>query len=939
MKYLQNVFSSLLAAGSVMGMTLSASAAENQESIVLANVPCEISDGSSPRERLGFTKQSSDHGGYYCSKYGWDGWQFTVAMADNGLIAEPVEGYKFDGWYTMTENRGQNDGLDINDATVQISKNATIEWKEIKNAKTFDSVPFVVAKYVQLYKVTLDKQGGNGGSDSVEVAKGDEMPEIEPPSRDGYEFLGYFTKTGTEGTQYYSDMGKGKVTSYDLSKDITLYAHWQGKKFVVTFDDRGPDIKDGQGKLEVTLGEEGEALSVSVKIPTATERTFLGYWNEELDERFWDEEGTWKGGVWTVPSNVVVRAHWKANEYMVKFNENGGSGKYSDVSVAMNVPFELPDGGELAKENHVFAGWALSSDAKEAKYEGGATIRIADDKTALVDGAITYYAFWQDMRRTVHFHADSKAILSTNELQKTAGQAYGELPTASWPNDWYAFDGWWTTDGSRISEDTLVPVDSSTIDLYAHWTTNSYYIAFDGREPTSGEMSVQEFKFDMPAALTKNAFLKTGYSFAGWATNIGAAATLSDGAVVSNLLATTKNETNTLHAVWKGYDYTVRFFGNGGLGTMSPQSFTYGEAKKLTSNWFTREGYEFAGWATDPTNGVVYVDGELVSDLTTVAGGRVALFAKWRSNMAVSELSIAADCNNLNLTTNKVGWTVEEYKPGEERVGQNNQYLRTTTSGYLETEIFGPGVLTFQYKVLSTDVENIFYLYETVGDKTKPEDPPLLKSESTSSWQAFTWTNENTTAKIKLQWQLSVLFSGFGDYALLDNVRWTPGAAPTNWVGVTFRLNDGTPSPVDVYYNKTYMSGQPIGALPVPPDRDEPKFKCWTTSPEGGKVITPEWIVPDFDTQLYAWWGDWPVPGPGDAADVSAAKVADGKFTIEFESSAVFDYLLMTNGDLSVKSWGELEHWQGDGNKHTFKPAVDPAQPQLFYRIDTIQRQ
>ena len=62
---------------------------------------------------------------------------------------------------------------------------------------------------------------------------------------------------------------------------------------------------------------------------------------------------------------------------------------------------------------------------------------------------------------------------------------------------------------------------------------------------------------------------------------------------------------------------------------MSDESFTYDQSKALTTNAFTRSGYEFLGWATSAGGAVVYTDGQSVSNLTTTDNGTVTLYAKW----------------------------------------------------------------------------------------------------------------------------------------------------------------------------------------------------------------------------------------------------------------------------------------------------------------------
>ena len=99
------------------------------------------------------------------------------------------------------------------------------------------------------------------------------------------------------------------------------------------------------------------------------------------------------------------------------------------------------------------------------------------------------------------------------------------------------------------------------------------------------------------------------------------------------------------------YTYTVIFHADDATdGTMANQAFNYGETKNLTTNGFERSytvtynpaggnceeasataDYEFAGWATSAGGAVVYTDAQSVSNLSTVDGGEVNLYAKWNS--------------------------------------------------------------------------------------------------------------------------------------------------------------------------------------------------------------------------------------------------------------------------------------------------------------------
>ncbi|MBO7051433.1 MAG: InlB B-repeat-containing protein, partial [Prevotella sp.] len=116
----------------------------------------------------------------------------------------------------------------------------------------------------------------------------------------------------------------------------------------------------------------------------------------------------------------------------------------------------------------------------------------------------------------------------------------------------------------------------------------------------------------------------TGYTFGGWYTDSGLTSAATAGASIS---ADTE-----LFAKWTANTYSVHFDANGGEGSMTNESFTYGIEKALTANAFTRTGYTFAGWATSANGAKVYDDEESVSNLTATNDGTVDLYAKWTEN-------------------------------------------------------------------------------------------------------------------------------------------------------------------------------------------------------------------------------------------------------------------------------------------------------------------
>ena len=101
----------------------------------------------------------------------------------------------------------------------------------------------------------------------------------------------------------------------------------------------------------------------------------------------------------------------------------------------------------------------------------------------------------------------------------------------------------------------------------------------------------------------------------------------------------TLNSSTTVSFKTAWNTYKVKYNANGGSGSMSDTSATYGTAFNLRSNSFTRTGYTFAGWATSSGGSAVYSDGASVNNLTTTNGGTVNLYAKWNVNSYYLDLN------------------------------------------------------------------------------------------------------------------------------------------------------------------------------------------------------------------------------------------------------------------------------------------------------------
>jgi len=116
---------------------------------------------------------------------------------------------------------------------------------------------------------------------------------------------------------------------------------------------------------------------------------------------------------------------------------------------------------------------------------------------------------------------------------------------------------------------------------------------------------------------------RSGYLFNGWNS-------LPDGSgnayAPGDSCASLPDAMTNLYAQWVSVS-TVVFNSNGGSGSMSNQSA--GVTTPLTSNAFTRDGYDFDGWTTNTDGtGTSYVNGANYS-----FASNLTLYAKWTSSV------------------------------------------------------------------------------------------------------------------------------------------------------------------------------------------------------------------------------------------------------------------------------------------------------------------
>ena len=333
--------------------------------------------------------------------------------------------------------------------------------------------------------------------------------------------------------------------------------------------------------------------------------------------------------------------------YWVQAQVDGKLGKVSAGDSGYRLKYQLTVAGGTGSTN-CFANTTVPIVANVAptgysfkEWTGAAAdVALVTSKTSasttfkMPGRAVTLTATYQPNAYTVKFNANKGAGTMANE--SFTYDVAKALTANAFTRTGYAYQGWATSasgskaysDGETVSN--LMAAANGTVNLYAVWKANTYAVKFNANGGT-GTMSDESFTYDVAKALTANGFSRTGYTYQGWATTAEGDAEYADGETVSNLTATA-NGTVNLYAVWTANPYTVTFDANGGTGdAMASQGFTYGTEQNLPNGSYTRTGYTFLGWSTNPqATSATYADGASVSNLAT--DGTLALYAVWRPN-------------------------------------------------------------------------------------------------------------------------------------------------------------------------------------------------------------------------------------------------------------------------------------------------------------------
>ena len=426
------------------------------------------------------------------------------------------------------------------------------------------------------------------------------------------------TKASTVDTVFTFDTWSPAVSA--VTGDITYTATYieAARTYTVTFETEDKGTLTNGGEQTIAYG------STLTTIPTATPAE--GY---HLDGWYVGDTKIDDIAAYTVTGEVTLTAKYAANTYTVVFNANGGDGEaMAPMTFTYDVAQDLTDNTYI-KENANFAGWKV--DNAGDLISDGASVK----NLTAVDGAtVTLYAQWTELYtvKIDGYTADEGSVTASPE-QAAEGT---EITLTATAQDGYEFAGYTATyiDADGNEQDVTVTdgkfnMPAGNVTVTATFQAIDYIVTIG--EISNGSVAADKTTANVGDVITLTPTAAEGYQWASYKV-YHTDAEVNEITVTDNQF-TMPAANVTVTATFTGIPYEIKFDCNGGnTATMESIQTAYGDTVTLPANTFTKTGYTFAGWDTDP-NAVTatYGDQADVSNLSK-DGTAVTLYAIWTPN-------------------------------------------------------------------------------------------------------------------------------------------------------------------------------------------------------------------------------------------------------------------------------------------------------------------
>ena len=439
------------------------------------------------------------------------------------------------------------------------------------------------------------------------------------------------TTSGKVYSQYEAYSSDDFCDAKDKSCTVVLGVNWKTKNYTLLYDNNGGS---GCTSKSITYGEEYGTLCT----PSRSGYAFVGWFDSNYKDsplnyyadtysdlknafgydanllyKHYFEYGLKEGrrisqyissDKYNTEGNKTIYAGWKSVVYKINYNANGGSGTMESDNAEFGTNVTIKNNG-FTRDGYTFVGWTTKSNGADDGYGWtgwSGTWNYVDGKYGIAENKLELYAMWKRNAYTISYNPGYTDLNTCYNMCKSERDQVSCADKCDETID--------TKDAGKMDSDTVSNGGSVTI--------------------------------------KNNAFVRNGYTFAGWTTNRDGT---DDGYGWTGWSGTwnydngqygINNNKLVLYARWNIKAYTISYNANGGSNAPGDQSKIENKSISLSSSKPTRTGYTFVNWNTKKDgSGTTYKAGASYN-----SNADLTLYAQWRIN----KVYIKLDANGGNVS-------------------------------------------------------------------------------------------------------------------------------------------------------------------------------------------------------------------------------------------------------------------------------------------------
>ena len=439
------------------------------------------------------------------------------------------------------------------------------------------------------------------------------------------------TTSGKVYSQYEAYSSDDFCDAKDKSCTVVLGVNWKTKNYTLIYDNNGGS---GCTSKSITYGEEYGTLCT----PSRSGYAFVGWFDSNYKDsplnyyadtysdlknafgydanllyKHYFEYGLKEGrrisqyissDKYNTEGNKTIYAGWKSVVYKINYNANGGSGTMESDNAEFGTNVTIKNNG-FTRDGYTFVGWTTKSNGADDGYGWtgwSGTWNYVDGQYGIAENKLELYAMWKRNAYTISYNPGYTDLNTCYNMCKSERDQVSCADKCDETID--------TKDAGKMDSDTVSKGSGVTI--------------------------------------KNNAFVRNGYTFAGWTTNSDGT---DDGYGWTGWSGTwnydngqygINNNKLVLYARWNIKAYTISYNANGGSNAPGDQSKIENKSISLSSSKPTRTGYTFVNWNTKKDgSGTTYKAGASYN-----SNADLTLYAQWRIN----KVYIKLDANGGNVS-------------------------------------------------------------------------------------------------------------------------------------------------------------------------------------------------------------------------------------------------------------------------------------------------